>query len=658
MFAYRCRFQKKSRFSNPFISSTLILSNGFLCMLHYKLLCNLMILSLAIAVLFPGYEYLFVSPAYNELLTEETESEAVRYASYMVRTLDLENQFLTKERLPAGLIKSLEPASSDNRLIKLRIFSAHGEIIFSTKAEEVGTLNEKVYFLEIVSKGQVYSKVVQKDRKTADGDVTQIDIVETYVPFMAGDAFGGAIEVYYDVTESVRKISALSLHSMSILLAMSLGFLLAISIALYRAYISFMERDKAEEALRLANEELEQRVAERTLELSQANEQLTDHIAERTQAQAVLGQVLEEIRVDREKLHGILHSVPDGVVVTDGELNVLHMNAAAEIILDTPLEKVLGQSIGKLSHDVDFPKEVGQCLNVTHGPRFFDFEVPNENSPTSRIYQVRISRFVQDEIEAAGVVLLVRDVTREREIESMKSSFIAMAAHELNTPLTTIIGYTELLTAKGTAKNFDMEQQKDFLLLIHNKALALGGLIDDLLDISRIESGRPLDLNCQEFQLDTMMREVVAAYCEKHSTHLFEMVLPDEASLVCADRTRLEQAVDHLISNAVKYSPGGSSVRIVLASHNDNYEISVADEGIGMNEEQLTHIFDRFYRADSSDTSVQGIGLGMSIVRNIVLAHHGDIQVDSQVGGGTSVFVTLPMTPPPGCTESHQPFSS
>lgn len=658
MFAYRCRFQKNGRFPNPFIPSTLILINGFLCMLHYKLLCNLMILSLAIAVVFPGYEYLFVSPAYNELLTEETESEAVRYARYMVRTLDLENQFLTKERLPAGLIKSLQPASSDDRLIKLRIFSAHGEIIFSTKTEEIGTLNEKVYFREIVAKGQVYSKVVQKDRKTADGDVTQIDIVETYVPFMAGDAFGGAIEVYYDVTESVRKISALSFHSMSILLVMSLGFLLAISIALYRAYISLLERDKAEEALRLVNEELEQRVVERTMELSQANEQLANHIAERTQAQVVLGQVLEEIRVDRGKLHGILHSVPDGVVVTDGELNVLHMNAAAESILETPLEKVLGQPIGELSHDVDFLKEVGQCLNVTHGPRSFDFEVPNENNTASRIYQVRISRFVQDEIEAAGVVLLVRDVTREREIESMKSAFLAMAAHELNTPLTTIIGYTELLTAKGTAKNFDMEQQKDFLLLIHNKALALGGLIDDLLDISRIESGRPLALNCQEFQLDTMMREVVAAYCEKDSTHLFEMVLPDEAALVCADRTRLEQAVDHLISNAVKYSPEGSSVRIVLASHIDNYQISVADEGIGMNEEQLAHIFDRFYRADSSDTSVQGIGLGMSIVRNIVLAHHGDIQVDSQVGGGTSVFVTLPMTPPPGCPESHQPFAS
>ncbi len=617
-----------------------------------------MVLSLAIAVLLPGYEYLFVYPAYNELLLEETESEAVRYASYMVRTIDLENQFLTEDRLPEGLEESLQPASRDKRLIKLRIFSTYGEIIFSTKQEEVGTLNKKPYFHEIVAKGQVYSKVVQKDRKTAEGDVAKIDIVETYVPFMVDDAFGGAIEVYYDITGSVGKINSLFFYSMATTLVMSLGFLVAIYVALYRAYISLLARDKAEEALQLANEELEQRVTERTLELSQANEQLTEQIAERTQAQVALGQVLEEIKVDREKLHGILRSVPDGVVVADAKLNILHMNTAAENILGTPLEKVLGQSIGKLSHEVDFLNKVGQHLNIAYGPRFFDFELPDENTTNPHVYQVRVSRFVQDETEAAGVILLVREVTREREIESMKSAFLTMAAHELNTPLTTIIGYTELLTAEETAGSFDMEQQKDFLLLVHDKALALGGLIDDLLDISRIESGRPLTLNYQEFRFDTMIHEVIAAYCEKFSTHQFKIVLPDEAAQICADRSRLKQAVDHLISNAVKYSPKGGGVRVVLALHDDKYEISVADDGVGMNEEQLTRVFDRFYRADSSDTSVQGVGLGMSIVRNIVLAHHGDIQVDSQVGRGTNVCVTIPLTPPSGYAGCRQPFSS
>jgi hypothetical protein len=166
-------------------------------MLRIKLLRNLFFLSLAITILLPGYEYLVLHPSYKNLLTEETENEAVRYASYMVRTLGLENQSLIKDRLPEALDESLQPVKRDKQLLKLRIFSSLGEIIFSTKADEIGTLNEKTYFRAIVAKGQVYSKVVQKDRKTADGVTTKIDIVETYVPFMVNDSFGGAIEVYY-----------------------------------------------------------------------------------------------------------------------------------------------------------------------------------------------------------------------------------------------------------------------------------------------------------------------------------------------------------------------------------------------------------------------------------------------------------------------------
>ncbi|MBW2690157.1 MAG: PAS domain-containing protein, partial [Deltaproteobacteria bacterium] len=515
-------------------------------MLRVKLLRNLMILSLAIAVLLPVYESLFVHPAYQKLLAEETEEEAVRYASYMVRSLGLENRFLTRELFTSELEKSLQPASRDKRLIKLRIFSAQGEIIFSTKAEEIGSINKKDYFRKIVANGRVYSKVVEKDRETADGAITRIDVVETYVPFMAGNAFGGAIEVYYDITESVSKLKTLSFHSLITTLLLSFGFLLAISIALYRAYVSFQERDKAEDALRLANEELELRVAERTSELSKANEQLTDQIAERTIAQVALNQALEDIRVDREKLEGILRSVPDGVVVADGELNVLHLNAAAESILAISLEMVLGQSIDKLNQKVGFLNKVTKCLNLTHGSRSFDFELPDENTRNSRIYQVRISQFVQDETEAAGIVLLIRDVTREREIERMKSAFLAMAAHELNTPLTTIIGYSELLTTEEMARNFNKKQQREFLQLIHDKSLALGQLIDDLLDISRIESGRPLILSYQEFRFDTMMGKVVASYVEEFSNHRFSIDMPDEAALICADRSRLEQVIDHL----------------------------------------------------------------------------------------------------------------
>lgn len=627
-------------------------------MLRIKFLRNLLFLSLAIAIILPGHEFLVVHPAYHDLLTEETENEAIRYASYMVRTLGLENQPFTRERLPDGLQKSLRPVARDKRLVKLRIFSSPGQIIFSTKADEIGDINKQSYFHEIVAKGQPYSKVVQKDHPTAEGVVAQIDVVETYVPFMVGDTFAGAIEVYYDVTESVANIKALSFHSMTNTLVLTFGFLLAIGLALYRAYVSLQERASAEEALRLVNEGLEQRVKERTEALSLANKQLTDQVAEREQAQIALGQALEEIQVDREKLNGILRSVPDAVVVTDGGLKILHMNAIAENILGAPLEKLLGKSIGLLSREVDLVEKIEQQRRIKYGRQPFDIELSGGNGSTVNVYQARISPFVADEDEAPGVVLLIRDVTREREIERMKTAFLGMAAHELNTPLTTIIGYSELLTAEETSANFDAEQQKTYLQLIHDKALALGGLVDDLLDISRVESGSPLSLNYRTFSLDALIREVVSTKRAEQRSHLFELALPDDPVLLCADPLRIGQVLEHLVSNAVKYSPGGGKIQVGLTLHDDVCEISIEDVGIGMNEEQVAHIFDRFYRADSTDTAVQGVGLGMSVVRNIVLAHHGDILVDSQFGSGTRVTVTLPTNPPDGYDQNHAPFSA
>ncbi|MGW8312062.1 MAG: ATP-binding protein [Desulfuromonadales bacterium] len=626
-------------------------------MLRIKLLRYLLILSLGIAVLFPGYEYFFVFPAYNKLLTRETENEAVRYARLLVRALALENQPLTREQLTDEMHEKLHPENRDESLIKLRIFSSRGEVIFSTRHDEIGDVNDSNYFQNIVARGQVYSRTVNIDQTTAEGEISQSDIVETYVPFMIDDVFGGAVEIYYDITANVAKVRQLSLRSLNTTVLMSLGFLLAISTALYRAHRNLLERDQAEESLRLANEDLEHRVAERTRELSDINQQLMRQITERNEAQKALREALDEIRNDREKLEGILGSVPDGVLVTDGELKIMHMNAAAESILDTSLAKMLGRSIGNLSRTVDFRKKVGEYLYLKRGSGSFDFEIPASDSLPSGTYQVRISRLDSALSTSPGVILLISDVSKEREVERMKNAFLGMAAHELNTPLTTIIGFSELLTAKETAGNFNSEQQRDYLQLIHEKALALGGLIDDLLDVTRIESGQPLSLNYQEFSFSSMLGEVIDSYRDKLIQHHFEVALLPEGARLCADRTRLKQVVDHLLSNAIKYSPNGGCVRVVLTRHDDKYQLCIEDQGIGMQQDQLEHIFDRFYRADSSDTAVQGVGLGMSIVRYIVLAHHGEILVDSHPGKGTKVCILLPVTPPTGGNDMNLVFA-
>lgn len=616
-------------------------------MFRVRLLRNLLILSLAIAILIPGYEFFFVHPAYRAVLIEEHEEESVRFSGNMVRHLGLENRFLIREELPDNIEQSVKPAKQDRHLIKLRIFSSRGEIIFSTQAEEIGVVNDRDYFREIVAAGQVYSKVVKKDQKTADGPVTQRDVVETYVPFMADGEFGGAIEVYYDITASIQKVRALSWKTFAITQFMAVVFLVAIVVALRRTADSLLQRDRAEESLRLANEDLERRVADRTEELSTANEQLTEEIAERVLAQEALSKAMEEIRLDREKLAGILRSVPDGVLVTDSQLNILHLNPAGEKLLGRAFAEVEGHPLREISEEVNFLKKVSQRLNVASVDQTFDFEIPGEDPKSPRVYQTRISQFKHRSMESPGTVLLLSDVTREREIERMKSAFLGMAAHELNTPLTSIIGYSELLTSSETAGKFDAAQQRECLLLINDKALALSRLVDDLLDISRIESGRPLSLKFEEFDLAALAREILNPYLMASGKHRFELVLPESAASICADRERLGQVLDHLVSNAVKYSPAGGNVRVTLAAQGEAYELQVADEGIGMTEEQRVHVFERFYRVDGSNTAVQGAGLGLNIVRHVVLAHHGDVEVESRFGHGTVVRVVLPRAPRP-----------
>jgi len=249
------------------------------------------------------------------------------------------------------------------------------------------------------------------------------------------------------------------------------------------------------------------------------------------------------------------------------------------------------------------------------------------------------------------LLITIRDITTEKdaeraliEMDRMKSEFISAATHELSTPLSAMMGYTEFLLNPEEFGGFDDEQKQDFLNEIYDRGEALSRIIDDLLDISRLESGHSIALDLQVSHLGKILARSVNYFRQNNPKHQFRLRVPDdpEDAPVLIDRHRITQVLENLLSNAIKYSAQGTLITVSAQRGPDSWLVSVEDQGIGMNSDQVDKIFDKFYRVDASDTAVGGLGLGMSIVRQIVEGHGGSIHVISTLGKGTQVTFSLP----------------
>lgn len=251
--------------------------------------------------------------------------------------------------------------------------------------------------------------------------------------------------------------------------------------------------------------------------------------------------------------------------------------------------------------------------------------------------------------QLAGILSVGQDVTeqvkaeqKQIQLDRAKDEFISTAAHELRTPLTSIIGYAELLR-DNTADTLSLQQQQDFHAELCDKGYVLARIIDDLLDISRIQKGIPLPLRLDDTDLSGLVTKIVRQHETLNQEHTFTLEIKTvNTPTPKFDGDRITQVLENLLSNAVKYSSSGSTISTTIDTANDDFIVTIADQGVGMTEEEITHIFDNFYRADQSNTSIGGLGLGMSIVKQIVESHGGTIEVKSTPGQGTSISFTLP----------------
>ncbi len=610
-------------------------------MLKIPFLRNILIVAFLFATLSPIYDLCFIVPSYQELLIQETERDADRFVRFLTITNSLNELELQADNLPRSFNKDIFKLKEEETLIKLRVFSPLGIIVFSTDPQEIGTINKKDYFRNIVAKGKRYSKMVRKESVTAEGASTDIDLVETYVPVMVEGKFLGAMEVYYDITSGQESLNSLSKQSFFILLTASAGLLLMTLLVLFRAHNSIVARDHAELALQGAYYELENRVETRTSDLSTANQLLAAEIHERKKAQQAQKLAFVESLEARGRIDAIISSVSDALLVTDHQDNILLINPAAETLFSVKATKALGRRLPDVIGYDELLLEIAKARTELGTAESVDFDFIMSRDQIKNVYQGRASRLRDTSVNGRGLILLIHNVTRERQIDQMKSEFVSMAAHELQTPLTMILGYSELLL--DITRQFDPEQTSEFLHVINDKSIELSGLIDDILDLSRIEDGRGLQLNFTHVDVVSLCRKLIADFERTNSLHKFVAEFAFEDVFVDADEMRLIQVIDNLLGNAIKYSPDGGVIKVVLSQDENWTRIDVIDQGIGMTDEEKENAFERFYRADVSNTAVRGTGLGLSITKYIVDAHGGKIDIFSRKGQGTRLEIRLPL---------------
>lgn len=378
------------------------------------------------------------------------------------------------------------------------------------------------------------------------------------------------------------------------------------------------ERKTAENALNQIHNELERRVQERTEQL---------------------GLSLEQTQQARKQLTNIVTSVTDGLIVTDLKGTVKLLNPSAEQLFYCTGNDCVGRTLREIVRDPALLRQMEDALRQkTSDLRLEVFQMmPNRQKP---IYlQARTSVITDQKDQPAGMIFLIHDITHEREVERIKSEFISTAVHELSTPLTAIMGYSELLLSE---QKFRPEEQQEFLSIINEKSDFLARLVGDLLDISRIESGKPLDLQLGSYSVAELFERPIHHFRHFSENHPFVVVIADPEQVLPVDKEKIWQVMENLCSNAVKYSPEGGEVRVSGHPCEGGYQISISDQGVGLTDEQQSRVFEKFYRCNQSDTSVGGTGLGLTIVKSILEAHGGRIWIDSGLTQGTSVHFMLP----------------
>ncbi len=360
-------------------------------------------------------------------------------------------------------------------------------------------------------------------------------------------------------------------------------------------------------------------------------------------------QNIEELTLERNKFESVLMSIANGVVVCDSEDSVVLVNPIAESILSIKQEQIIDTSFADyldtegnpcFKDEIEIFKKTPLEI-IEKKPLSFNVDVNN------RVIKSVISPMFSKSHDYLGYIIVLIDITREAEVDRLKSDFISNVSHELRTPVTVLRSYIDTLYNYG--EEFKFEEQKEFIGVINQEIIRLNNMVNDILDFSKLEADTRYEKTTGDIMLtleNTLSNLKVLAE-EKNVNFVVEK--EDEIPKILYNEESIERVITNLVSNAVKYAPNDSSINIKAKTSNrmDGFvEVTVSDKGIGISKEHQAKIFDRFYRVENDTHTIKGTGLGLHLVKVTIEKHHGGkVFVESELNKGSTFGFLLPINP-------------
>lgn len=335
-------------------------------------------------------------------------------------------------------------------------------------------------------------------------------------------------------------------------------------------------------------------------------------------------------------------STSEGITISDPQQPdnpLIYVNSGFERLTGYRAEEVLGRNCRYLQGPETDPAALTAIRAAMAEERHGVVEILNYRKDGSAFWNLLSITPVRNSAgNVTNFIGVQVDITKRKEVERLKNELVATVSHELRTPLASLRGFAELMLSRV----YPPAQQREFLRIIHQEAMRLGKLIDDFLDLQRMESGRET-WTLEPVDLRPALDETVALLTPSSAKHTLHLDVPPELPRVRANTDRVRQALVNLIANAIKFSPDGGEVRIAAAPDASGVTLSVRDRGIGMSPEAMRELFTKFYRVDNAETrSIGGTGLGLALVKEIATAHGGRVWVESALGQGSTFFLALP----------------